>query len=272
MKINELKIFKEFVRTTSNLYRLGWDERNGGNISCIIDQADIEKCFEKEVIIRTFKTDFNVTPLIGKYFLVTGTGKYFKNVEFHPEENIGLIKVMDNHTLGLLWGFENDGAPTSELPSHFMGHIERLKITPDQRVIIHCHPTNIIAMTFIHPLNDRLFTKTLWQMSTECLVVFPEGISVLPWMLCGTDEIGIETSKKLRETRMVVWAHHGIFGSGSSLDEAFGLIETAEKAAEIFIKIEGKKVLQTITDKDLAVLAQKFKVIPHNGYLDIGEK
>ncbi|MCO5530990.1 rhamnulose-1-phosphate aldolase, partial [Enterococcus faecium] len=24
---------KEMIETTSNLYRLGWDERNGGNIS-----------------------------------------------------------------------------------------------------------------------------------------------------------------------------------------------------------------------------------------------
>lgn len=105
-------------------------------------------------------------------------------------------------------------------------------------------------------------------MSTECLVVFPEGVSVLPWMLCGTDEIGVETSKKLRDTRMVVWAQHGIFGTGSTIDEAFGLIETAEKAAEIFNKIDGKRIFQTITDDDLKILATKFKVTPRNGYLN----
>lgn len=269
MLIQDLKIFKEFIRTTSNLYRLGWDERNGGNISCIIDENDISKVFKKVEIIKTFKTDFDITSLIGKYFLVTGTGKYFKNIEYFPEENLGLIKVIDNHTIGLIWGFKNNGAPTSELPSHFMAHIERLKKDPTQRVVIHCHPTNIIAMTFIHSLNEKHFTKTLWQMSTECLVVFPEGISVLPWMLCGNDEIGIETAKKLHDTRMVVWAHHGIFGVGKDLDEAFGLIETAEKAAEIFIKIDGKKVLQTITDNDLQILAKKFNVVPRKGYLEV---
>lgn len=269
MSIQDLKIFKEFVRTTSNLYRLGWDERNGGNISCRIDESDIRSVFENDDIIRTFKTDFDITSLVGKYFLVTGTGKYFKNVEYFPEENLGLIKVLDNHTLGLMWGFINDGAPTSELPTHFMGHIERLKLDPDQRVVIHCHPTNIIAMTFTHTLNEKDFTRTLWQMSTECLVVFPEGISVLPWMLCGNDEIGIETSKKLSNTRMVIWAHHGIFGVGKDLDETFGLIETAEKAAEIFMKIDGKKILQTITDDELQVLAEKFKVVPRKGYLEV---
>ena len=28
---------KEFVRTASNMYRLGYDERNGGNISLLVD-------------------------------------------------------------------------------------------------------------------------------------------------------------------------------------------------------------------------------------------
>lgn len=269
MLIQDLKIFKEFIRTTSNLYRLGWDERNGGNISCRIDESDIRKVFKEDEIIKNFTVDYDIEPLVGKYFLVTGTGKYFKNIEYLPEENLGLIKVIDNHTLGLMWGFTNDGAPTSELPTHFMAHIERLKKDPTQRVVIHCHPTNIIAMTFIHNLDEKKFTKTLWQMSTECIVVFPEGVSVLPWMLCGNGKIGIETSKKLTDTRMVIWAHHGIFGVGKDLDEAFGLIETAEKAAEIFIKIDGKKVLQTITDSELKILAEKFKVTPRKGYLDI---
>lgn len=272
MKIEDLQIFKEFIRTTSNLYRLGWDERNGGNISCMVEEGEIKKCFKNEKILSTMKIMFDAGPLVGKYFLVTGTGKYFKNIEYCPEENMGLIKVIDNHTLGFLWGFKNNGGPTSELPSHFMGHIARLKHNSNQKVVIHCHPTNLIAMTFIHPLDDRLFTRTLWQMSTECLVVFPEGVSVLPWMLCGNDEIGEKTAEKLDDTRMVIWAQHGIFGAGESLDEAFGLIETAEKAAQIFNIINGKPILQTITDENLAILAEKFKVKPREGYLELGDK
>ena len=69
-------------------------------------------------------------------------------------------------------------------------------------------------------------------MSTECIVVFPEGISVLPWMVCGTNEIGEATAEKIGDTRIVLWAAHGIFGTGRDMDEVFGLIETVEKAAE----------------------------------------
>ena len=91
-----------------------------------------------------------------------------------------------------------------------MSHIERLKLDPKHRIVMHTHPANIIAMTFIHELNDRAFTRTLWQMITECMVVFPEGVGVLPWMVCGNTEIGIVTAEKMKQYRSVIWGQHGI--------------------------------------------------------------
>lgn len=35
-------------------------------------------------------------------------------------------------------------------------------------------------------------------MCTECIVVFPDGIGVLPWMFCGTNEIGKITAKEMK--------------------------------------------------------------------------
>ena len=70
---------KEFMRTTSNMYRLGYDERNGGNISMIIDEDEYRDYITGDVI-RTIPLNFTANELIGKTFLVTGTGKYFKNI------------------------------------------------------------------------------------------------------------------------------------------------------------------------------------------------
>ena len=111
----------------------------------------------------------------------------------------------------------------------------RLSVDPENRVVMHCHPDHLLAMTYVHDLDERAFTRTLWQMSTECIIVFPEGVNVLPWMLCGTNEIGVATAEKMKEFRVVVWALHGVYGAGETLDEAFGLVETVEKAAEIYM-------------------------------------
>ena len=40
-----------------------------------------------------------------------------------------------------------------------------------------------------------------------------------------------------------------------SLDEVFGLIETIEKAAEIYMKICDKKIVQSISNENLIELA-----------------
>ena len=54
-------------------------------------------------------------------------------------------------------------------------------------------------MTHILPLDSNKFTEILWKMQTESIVVFPEGVAVLPWILCGGTQIGIETAKLMSE-------------------------------------------------------------------------
>ena len=259
----------EMGRTAANMYNHGWDERNGGNISLLLDEEEIAEYLDVNAVIREIPTGFDAPTLDGKFFLVTGTGKYFKNVQYDPAKNLGLIRVTDNGRMAqLLWGYTDGGRFTSELPAHLMSHAVRLAVNPENRVVMHCHPANLLAMTYVHDLNSRAFTRTLWQMCTECIVVFPDGVNVLPWMLCGTNEIGEATAEKMKNSRLVVWAQHGIYGAGRDLDETFGLIETAEKAAEIYMKIAHLPLVNTITDDQLRLLAKHFQVIPGEGYLD----
>lgn len=260
---------QEMIRTTTNMYGQGWDERNGGNISVLLDTEAVAPYLDLEKVIRTIPLGFDAAALAGKLFLVTGTGKYFKNVEVDPETNLGIVRIAsDGQTAELLWGYKDGGTFTSEFPAHLMSHMARLSVDPENRVVMHCHPDHLLAMTYVHDLDERAFTRTLWQMSTECIIVFPEGVNVLPWMLCGTNEIGQATAEKIRSSRLVVWAQHGIYGAGKSLDEAFGLIETAEKAAKIYMKVAHLPLRNTIQDAELHVLAEHFGVTPRAGYLD----
>ena len=93
------------------------------------------------------------------------------------------------------------------------------------------------------------------------------SVNVLPWMLCGTNEIGEATAKKMETARLVVWAQHGIYGAGKDLDETSGLIETAEKAAEIWLKIAHLPLVNTITDEAMHQLEVRFGVKAREGYL-----
>ena len=252
---------EEMKKTTANMYRLGWDERNGGNISYMLDEKEVAEYLELNKVIRTIPLGFNASDLIGKLFIVTGTGKYFKNVEFDPETNLGIIRIAkEGETAELLWGYKGGGTFTSELPAHLMSHIARLQVDPNNRVVMHSHPTHILAMNYIHELDEKKVTHTLWQMCTECIVVFPDGVGVLPWILCGNNEIGMATAEKMKEFRLVIWGMHGIYGAGTTMDETFGLIETVEKAAQIYMLTAGYKRINTITDEQLVTLAEAFGV------------
>lgn len=270
-KVNILQapFVKEMIEVTTNLYRLGWDERNGGNISYLLKDSELEPFLDLTAVIREIPLEFKAKELAGKYFIVTGSGKYFKNMTTFPEDGLGIVRVKTGgDKLELLWGYADGGVPTSELPAHFMSHIERLKVAPDNRIVMHNHASHLLAMTFTHPLSEKEFTRTLWQMCTECLVVFPEGVGVIPWLVPGTTEIGEATAVKMKEVRLVIWPHHGIYGVGKDMDEVFGLIETAEKAAQVYtyVKAQGG-VKQTITDQQLYQLSLAFGVTPREGYL-----
>ena len=267
--ILEAPFLVEMIRTTTNMYNHGWDERNGGNISLLLDAKEVAQYLDVRHVIRTIPTGFTAPELDGRYFLVTGTGKYFKNVEVAPDVNLGIVRLADSgRQAELLWGFTDGGQFTSEFPAHMMSHVARLSVDPDNHVVMHCHPANLLAMTYVHDLDERAFTRTLWQMCTECIVVFPEGVNVLPWMLCGTNEIGEATAEKMKTARLVVWAQHGIYGAGKDLDETFGLIETAEKAAEIYLKIAHLPLVNTISDDAMHQLEKRFGIKARAGYLD----
>ena len=122
--IFEAPFVSEMRSTTANMYRLGWDERNGGNISLLLDEAEVAEYLDTTKVIRTIPIGFEAKALIGKYFIVTGTGKYFKNVDADPETNLGILRIADDGcTAELLWGYKDGGKFTSEFPAHMMSHM-----------------------------------------------------------------------------------------------------------------------------------------------------
>ena len=259
------RFVKELSDITMNMYNQGWDERNGGNISYLIDEEEVRKYFKKDLFIRDIELGFIADQIcVNKYYLVTGTGKYFKNVKKDPETNLGLVKIDENgHTAHLLWGYKDGGKMTSEFPAHLMSHAERLKVNPNNRVIMHTHPTYTICMGACLPTDEILFTRKLWKTNTEAVVVFPEGVGVLPCMVCGTEDIGRATALKMQSHRIVTWTNHGIYGAGESIDEAFGLIETVEKTAMLYMLTLGHAINE-IPDDVIIGLAKlwNLKMLP----------
>lgn len=265
MKVTDANFVKGFIRMCDDGWQQGWHERNGGNLTYRMKEtevAEVAECLDRTGEWKPIGTE--VPGLAGEYFLTTGSGKYFRNVILDPEDSLGIVEIDETgENYRLCWGFVNGGRPTSELPSHLMNHeVKKAATNGAHRVIYHCHATNVIALTFVLPLTDEVFTRELWEMATECPVVFPGGVGVVEWMVPGGRDIAVATSKLMKEYDVAIWAHHGIFCSGEDFDLTFGLAHTVEKSAEILVKMlsMSPSKLQTITPDNFRHLAKDFHV------------
>jgi rhamnulose-1-phosphate aldolase len=272
MSIDDMKFVQNFKKIANDAWLKGWHERNGGNITYRLTEDEVKGIEEYVNENSEYKAiGVTVKNLANEYFLVTGSGKFIRNMTVCLEENAGIVKVDEKgENYKIVWGLINGAKPTSELPSHLMSHSIKLEKTKGaHRVIMHSHTTNVIALTFVLPLDGKIFTKELWEMATECPIVFPSGIGVVPWMVPGGAAIAEVTGELMKLHDVVIWAHHGMFCSGETLDLTFGLMDTVEKSAEILVKVlamGGKK--QTITSQNFRDLAKDFKVIISEDYLD----
>ncbi len=183
--------------------------------------------------------------------------------------SMGMIEIDEKgENFRIVWGLVNGARPTSELPSHLMNHEVKKEATNGKyRVIYHCHPANTIALTFVLPLTDEAFTRELWEMATECPVVFPQGIGVVPWMVPGGREIAVATSDLMKKYDVAIWAHHGMFAAGEDFDLTFGLMHTVEKSAEILVK-----VLSMTPNKRQTIQPDEFRHLANDFGVDLPEK
>lgn len=265
MNVLETKFAQGFIRVCDDGFQQNWHERNGGNLSYRLKREEVEAV--KDAL--SYEGDWqpigtSVPKLGGEYFMVSGSGKFMRNMILDPEANSCIIEVDEaGENYRICWGLRDGGRPTSELPTHLMNHeVKALATDGRYRVIYHAHPANIIALTFVLPLTDEAFTRELWEMATECPVVFPSGVGVVGWMVPGGRDIAVATSKLMKDYDAAVWAHHGLFCAGEDFDLTFGLMHTIEKSAEILVKVMSIRPdkRQTIMPEDFRNLAKDFRV------------
>ena len=275
--MEQLGFVRGFVRLCNDGWEQGWHERNGGNLSYRLRPEDVDtarKFFDKEP--RRWKPHVEERPTMrGAYILVTGTGNYIRKVASDPSRNIGIVELSAaGDAYRIVWGLDDGGRPTSEDPSHVLTHAVRGAATAGTwRVSYPPHPTYIIAISYLLPLDARTFTRVLWKAMTECVVVFPAGVGVVPWMVPGGADIARATSEQMKTFDAVVWASHGLFVSGADFDSTFGLLHTIEKAADIYGRARAMnggsgEFLNTITDEGLRQIGREFNVKINEAMLD----
>jgi rhamnulose-1-phosphate aldolase len=273
MKVLKAEFMQGFIRMADDGFRQGWHERNGGNLTYRIKPEEIETIKSNLSYHKPFvNMGVKAANLAGEYFVATGSGKFLRNVALAPQDNLCIVQIDEQgESYRIVWGLEKGGVPTSEFPSHMMNHSVKKEVTAGKhRVIYHAHTPGLIALTFVLPLEDKEFSRILWTMATECPVVFPDGVGVVPWMVPGGSKIALATCELMKKYDVAVWAHHGTFCSGPDFDMTFGLMHTVEKSADIYIRAMscGQGIRQTISDQNLRDIAKDFHVTLREEFLN----
>ena len=274
--VEQQPFMKGFVRLCADGWNQGWHERNGGNLTYRMTDGEVADCrpFFYENPCNWIPLGVQADNLRGAYFAVTGAGRYMRNVPLDTAKNVGIVEInAEGDACRIVWGLKDGGMPSSEFPSHFMIHSVRVDVTGgSSRVLYHAHPVNVVALTSVMSLDARTITRALWKAMTECIIAFPQGVGVLPWMVPGGAEIAMATSELMKTYDAVIWAQHGLFCSGSDFDSAFGLMHTIEKASDIYVRARllngGGEFANTISDEGLRAIARNLGLGINEDFLD----
>ena len=249
MNVINASFFNEAIRFIKYGSDFGWHERNAGNISLRLNSEEIESvCLDFELTREWVALPFSIPKMANEYIFTTATGSYFIDIHNASETKFCVCQISDDGSAyRVVWGATK---PTSELCGHLLSLAE-LKKRNSGRAVYHCHPANVVALTYVLPQNDKRFSETLWESETECAFVFPEGVGVVPFFVPGSLALAKATADKITKYNAVIWSFHGVFASGNSIASAFGLAHAIEKAAEIRLKVlsSGLPIINTISDE-----------------------
>ena len=225
------------ARTTelsAYLWEKGWAERNAGNLS-----VDVTDC------LAPASEDGPFAPLEGRYrglagraFLVTGTGRRFRDLAGDPARNACVVRMADAGFVRLWGGADIPGfRPTSEFPAHLRVHEFLREADRRERAVLHTHPTELVALTHLPEYKDEdALNRALFAMHPEVKVSVPRGVGFVPYEVPGSEALALASAAAFRRGHAVaLWEMHGAVAIGADVMEAFDLIDTANKAARILL-------------------------------------
>lgn len=230
------KVIDDILEVARYLWERGWAERNAGNISVDITELVVPG---SDSFDRFPKRDMKISQpeLAGRCFCVTATGSRFRYLGQQPKKGLLIVSIANKlDGYHLLWGGEGlRSRPTSEFISHLKVHNFLRRSNLPQRAIMHTHVPHLIALTHIKQYcREEELNRLLWAMHPEIKLILPEGVGFAPYCRPGSEDLADATVSALKNHRVILWEKHGCTAIGNNVCEAFDLIDTVNKSAEIF--------------------------------------
>jgi rhamnulose-1-phosphate aldolase len=225
----------EVAEVAGYLWQKGWAERNGGNITVNITDVIDDEIRAMQAISDIIPIGRSLPHLKGRYFFCKGTNKRMRDLARLPMENGSVIRILDDCSSYVIIA-DNPVKPTSELASHLSMHSYLIGKGSSYKAALHTHPIDLVAMTHHSDfLKKNTLTNILWSMIPETRAFCPRGLGIVPYQLPGSFELADATIKLLDEYDVVMWEKHGVCAVGEDIMEAFDMVDTLSKSAQIYL-------------------------------------
>ena len=236
-------ILEEMLEVSGYLWERGWAERNAGNLSVdVTEHIPSRKAGQNSGVLR--KLDYTYPDLANRCFLVTGSGRRFRDMRKNAPANACILRISeggDEYTI--IWGGQAgpDFRPTSEFPAHLRLHEYLRQTNAEEIVVLHTHPIELIALTHLPEYRDEAtMNQALWCTHPEVKYNLPKGVGFVPYVIPGSEELAQATLECFqRGYPVVLWEIHGSVSKAKEPMIAFDLIDIANKAASIVLLCRG---------------------------------
>jgi len=205
----------QIARTAAALHRRNWAEANAGNLSVRLDNVP-------PLSGEKLKT---TSPLpAGSGLLITGSGTRMCDIADAPLPGLSVVTV--DSWVGV--------PPSSELPTHLACHVALKRSRPDDRCLVHTHPTSLVALTLVYPEPETLAAVLLRSLAE--MELLRGRFVMIPFLAPGSSALAEHTARAIERSSAVIWPRHGIVASGPTLAQALDIIEVIDKASDVALR------------------------------------
>lgn len=226
---------EEVAEVAGYLWQKGWAERNGGNITINITEFADDEMRSLAPISGPMPIGVTLPHLRGCWFFCKGTNRRMRDLARRPMENGSVIRILDDCASYEIVA-DNPVRPTSELPAHLSMHEQMIASGNGYRAALHTHPIDLVAMSH-NPefLKKDVLTNLLWSMIPETRAFCPKGLGIVPYRMPSSVELAERTVEELRDYDVVLWEKHGVCAVAENIVEAFDMVDTLSKSAQIYM-------------------------------------
>ncbi len=254
-------LFHELGQAGLQLTALGAAEGAAGNISVFTRRKpELPQAFSLQ---RTLLLPAPAPALAGGWVVVKAAGRRLRDIAADACTALVALHILPGGSEGELYA-AGSLAPSSELNSHLAVHndqVERRGV--EFHAVVHAQPFHVTFLSHISRYNDTgVFTRRLFRWEPETILVFPEGVAMLPFEVPGSVALMAASVQALRTFRLVVWQKHGVLArSDAGVVQAADLVEYIETAAHYeALNLQAGEPAAGLSEEELKKICRKVGV------------